>query len=137
MDAPSAGERDAGLRPALLRLAAGGLALARTRLELASVEWAEERRRLASVVAFAAAGAVLATLALAALSLLVVAYYWETHRYAAIAGVTIAYGALAAIAFARAAAIVRRQPTPFAATLAEIEKDRAILAGAPSRPASP
>ena len=135
MDAPSVGERDAGLRPALLRLAAGGLALARTRLELAGVEWAEERRRLASVVALAAAGAVLATLAIAALTLFVVAYYWDTHRYAAIAGVTIVYGALAAFAFARAAAIVRRQPTPFAATIAELEKDRAILAG--NRPPAP
>ena len=135
MDAPGGDARDVGLRPALLRLVAGGLALARTRLEIAGVELAEERRRLASVVAFASAGAVLATLAVAALTLLVVAYYWDSHRYAAIAGVVVVYGALAGLAFSRAAAIVRRQPTPFAATIAEFEKDRAILAGERPPPA--
>ena len=135
MDAPAGEERDAGLKPSLQRLVAGGLALARTRLELAGVEWAEERQRLASVVALAVAGAVLATLAIAALTLFVVAYYWDTHRYAAIAAVVVVYGALAAFAFLRAAAIVRRQPTPFAATIAELEKDRASLTG--QRPPSP
>ena len=129
MDGPAGDGDDAGLRPALLRLVAGGLALARTRLELAGVEWAEERRRLASVVALAAAGAVLATLALAALTLLVVAYFWDSHRYAAIAALTVVYGALAAFAFLRAASIVKRQPTPFAATIAEFDKDRAMLVG--------
>ena len=135
MDAPAGDERDEGLRPALLRLVAGGLALARTRLELAGVEWAEERRRLASVLALAVAGAILATLAIAALTLFVVAYFWDSHRYEAIAGVVVVYGALAGFAFARAASIVRRQPTPFAATIAEFEKDRAMLSG--QRPPSP
>ena len=129
MDDYAGGERSPELKPALLRLVAGGLALARTRLELAGVEWAEERQRLASVLALAVAGAILATLAVAALTLFVVAYFWETHRYEAIAGVVVVYGALAAFAFVRAASIVRRQPTPFAATIAEFEKDRAILAG--------
>ena len=135
MDETAGDARSPELKPALLRLVAGGLAIARTRLELAGVEWAEERQRLASVVALAVAGAVLATLAVAALTLFVVAYFWDTHRYEAIAGVVVAYGALAAIAFVRAAAIVRRQPTPFAATIAEFEKDRAVLAG--RRPPAP
>jgi len=135
MDAPAGGERDAGLRPTLQRLVAGGIALARTRLELASVELAEERSRVTSIVALAVAGAVLATLALAALTLFVVAYYWDTHRFEAIAALVIVYGALAAFAFLRASSIVSRQPTPFAASIAELEKDRAILAG--ERPPSP
>ena len=129
MDGPAGGERVAGLRPALGRLVAGGLALARTRLELASVELALERERFTSIVAFAVAGAVLATLALAALTIFVVAYFWDTHRYEAIAALVVVYGALAAFAFLRAASIARREPTPFAASIAEIDKDRAILAG--------
>jgi len=135
MDAPAGGERVAGLKPAFQRLVAGGLALARTRLELASVELALERARFTSIVAYAVAGAVLATLAVAALTLLVVAYYWDTHRYEAIAALVAVYGALAAFAFLRVSSIVSRQPTPFAASIAELEKDRAILAG--ERPPSP
>ena len=131
MDAPAGDERVAGLRPALERLVAGGMALMRTRLELASVELAEERARFTSIVAFAVAGAVLATLALAALTLFVVAYYWDTHRFEAIAALAIAYGALAAFAFLRVGAIARNPPTPFAATIAELEKDRRWLAGEP------
>jgi uncharacterized membrane protein YqjE len=135
MDAPAGGERVAGLKPAFQRLVAGGIALARTRLELASVELALERARFTSIVAYAVAGAVLATLAVATLTLFVVAYFWDTHRYEAIAALVVVYGALAAFAFLRASAIVSRQPTPFAASLAELEKDRAILAG--ERPPSP
>jgi uncharacterized membrane protein YqjE len=131
MDEPAGAERDVGLRPTLRRLVAGGIALARTRLELASVELAEERARFTSIVALAVAGAVLATLALAATTLFVVAYYWDTHRFEAIAVLVVVYGALAAFAFLRAGAIARRQPTPFAATIAELEKDRRWLAGGP------
>jgi uncharacterized membrane protein YqjE len=129
MDEPSSGARDEGLKPATMRLVTGALALVRTRLELAGVEWAEERARLTTIVALAAVGAILATLAIATLTILVVAYYWDSHRYVAIAAVAAVYGALAAFALLRIAAIVRRQPTPFAATIAEFEKDRARLAG--------
>ena len=135
MDASDGEEQVGGLKPAAMRLLAGAIGLARTRLELASVELALERARFTSIVAYAVAGAVLATLAVAALTLFVVAYFWDTHRYEAIAALVAVYGALAAFAFLRAASIVRSQPTPFAASIAEIEKDRAILAG--ERPPSP
>ena len=135
MDEPASGARDEGLKPATMRLVTGAIALVRTRLELAGVEWAEERSRLTTIVALGVAGAVLATLAVATLTILVVAYYWDSHRYLAIAAVAAVYGALAAIAILRIASIVRRQPTPFAATIAEFEKDRARLAGL--RPPSP
>ena len=131
MDGPAGGERVAGLKPAIERLLAGGLALARSRLELASVELALERQRFTTIVALAVAGAVLATLALAALTLFVVAYFWDTHRYEAIAALVVVYGALAAFAILRAGAIARRDPTPFAATIAELDKDRRWLAGEP------
>jgi uncharacterized membrane protein YqjE len=129
MDASDGEGRVAGLKPATLRLLAGAVGLARTRLELASVELAEERERVTSVVALAAAGAILATLAVAALTLGIVAYFWDSYRFQAIGALVVVYGALAAFAFLRARSIARRRPTPFAATIAEFEKDRAILAG--------
>lgn len=135
MDDAGGGERTAGLRPAAARLAAGALELFRTRVELASVELAEERERLKALLVLAIAGAVLATLAVAAASILVVAYFWDTYRYAAIAVLAAAYAVLAALAFSRAASIARRAPTPFAATIAEFEKDRALFAG--ERPPAP
>lgn len=129
MDDAGAGERAPGLRPAAARLAAGVLELFRTRLELASVELAEERERLKALAVLAIAGAVLATLAVATISICVVAYFWDSYRYAAIVGLAAVYAVLAAVAFSRAAATARRSPAPFAATIAEFEKDRAALAG--------
>jgi uncharacterized membrane protein YqjE len=129
MDASDGEGRAAGLKPATLRLLAGAVALARTRLELASVELAEERARVTSIVVFAAAGAILATLTVAALTLGIVAYFWDSYRFQAIGALVVVYGVLALLAFRRARMIVTRQPTPFSATLAEFEKDRAILAG--------
>ncbi len=124
-----------GLGPAVTRLAAGALALVRTRLELAGVELAQERERVKSLLVLAVAGAVFATLTIAALSIGVLAVFWETHRYAAIAALVLIYGGCAAFAFARAGAIVREAPTPFSATIAEFEKDRAMLSGEPGPPA--
>ena len=127
------GSTDPGLKAAASRLAAGAIGLARTRLELAAVEFAEERGRVKSIVALAAAGAVLATLAVATLSVLVVAYFWDTWRYQAIFALAAIYGVLAVVAFLRISAVVKRAPTPFAATIAEFEKDRALLTGEPPR----
>ena len=135
MDDAGAGERTAGLKPSVMRLVAGGMGLLRARLELASVELAEERERVIALLVLAVAGAVLATFAVAAISLLVVAYFWETHRYQAIAAIGAVYAVLAALAFARASSIVRRAPSPFSATIAEFEKDRSALSGTP--PPSP
>ena len=135
MDDAGAGERAPGLKPAAARLAAGALDLARTRLELAGVELAEERERVIALLVLTVAGAVLATFAVAAISLVVVAYFWDTHRFQAIAAIGAVYGVLAALAFARASSIVRRAPSPFSATIAEFEKDRSAFAG--ERPPAP
>jgi uncharacterized membrane protein YqjE len=124
-----------GLGPAVTRLATGALALARARLELAGVELAQERERLKSLLVLAVAGAVFATLAVAALSIGVLVVFWDTHRYPALAALVLIYGGCAAFAFSRAAAIAREAPTPFSATIAEFEKDRAMLAGEAPPPA--
>jgi len=137
MDASDGEEQVGGLKPAAMRLLAGAIGLARTRLELASVELAEERGRLTTIVVLAAAGAVLATLAVVALTLGIVAYFWDSYRYQAIGALVVVYAALAAFAFMRAAAVVKRQPTPFAATIAEFDKDRRRFAGGRPNDISP
>lgn len=120
-----------GLRPAVSRLAAGLLGLARTRLELASVELAIERRRFQTLIVLAVAGAILATFAVGTVSVLIVAYFWDSHRYPAILGLAAIYAVLALVAFSRAKTLVHEAPAPFAATIAEFDKDRARFAGEP------
>lgn len=124
-----------GLRPAVSRLAESTLSLVRTRLELLGVELAIERRRLQAMIVFAVAGAILATFCVATVSVLVVAYFWDSYRYPAILGLALLYAILAAIAFARIRTAVHDAPVPFAATIAEFDKDRARIAGgAPPAP---
>lgn len=128
----AATERPAeGLKPAASRLVASALALTKTRLELVGVELAIERRRLQAMLVLAIAGAILATFAVGTLSVLVVAYFWDSYRYPAIFGLGVIYAALALLAFARAKGIANEAPGPFAATIAEFEKDRARLSGEP------
>lgn len=118
-----------GVRPSASRLVASFIGLARTRLELAGVELAIERQRLQSMIVLAIAAAILGTFAVATISVLVLAWFWDSHRYAAIVGLAAIYASLAGIAYFRIVSLVRDAPGPFAATIAEFEKDRARLAG--------
>lgn len=117
-----------GLRSAVSRVAASAVALLHTRIELAFVELAEERERLQVRLALLLGGLFLLQLCAMALGALVVVHFWESHRLAGILGVALAYF-LAGIALLRVAqARGRDSQIPFAATLAELEKDREWLA---------
>ncbi len=120
-----------GLRDALSRIAATALALVQTRVALASVEFAEERERIKRSLALVVVTAVCASFALLGATLLVVAYFWDTYRFTAIALVALFYLLAALLAGWRVAELRRGAPAPFAATLAELEKDRASFGRAP------
>ena len=113
-----------GLRDSLSRLTANALSLVHTRLALAGVELAEERDRLKSTLGLLVVGVVASAFALMSASAFVIAYFWDTHREGAIIGLTVFYAVIAAWALWRATSIRRDAPPPFAATLAELEKDR-------------
>jgi uncharacterized membrane protein YqjE len=128
-DGSTGSGRAGGLSGALAQLGISALDLLRTRAELASVEFSEAQERTKEqVVVFAIAVAALAFASLPA-SALVVVYFWASYRYEALIGVTLAYFAIAAIALWRLKALQRNAPRPFAATLAEFERDRQWLAG--------
>jgi uncharacterized membrane protein YqjE len=132
-------EREPGgdtLRGALARLADSLLGLARTRLELASVEYTEERSRVGRqlVLTVAAVGCVLFALFFAAGAIVVA--FWDTYRLPAIISVTIFFAVAGAVLFWRRAEIANTSPMPFAATVAELEKDRAALARTVNMPPS-
>ena len=124
-------ERDAAggtLRGALARLADALLGLARTRLELASLEYTEERRRVAAQLVLLAAGMGCVLLALLFAAATVVIVFWDNHRIAAAVGVTLVFAIAGAFLLWRRTEVARTSPAPFGATIAELEKDRASLA---------
>jgi len=118
-----------GLRGALARLGASALALVRTRLELAALEFSEEHERKKSWALLVGVAAVAFGFAMLAASAFVVVLFWDTHRLPALAGLVIVYLLTGLVALWRLDVRQRTDPPPFAATLAELERDRQWLAG--------
>lgn len=119
--------RRAGLRAAFARLASAGVGLVATRVELFSVELTEERERVARRLALIAAGGVLVAFGALYAGAFVIVLFWETHRLLAIAAVGLAHLALGAFLLAKARSMGRDAPGPFAASLEELRRDRALL----------
>ena len=119
----------AGLRGALARAGGALVELLRTRIELAALEFAEQREHAKGALVLVAIAGVFLAFAVLSASALVVILFWDTHRVAAIAGVTIFHAAVGVIALTRLQAFQRNAPKPFAATLAELEHDREWLTG--------
>ncbi len=109
------------------QVAATAIAMVRTRIELACVEFAEARQYVQQLVVLAAVGTVLGLFALLFASLFVIAYFWDSYRLAAVGGVTLFYVVLTSIVFVRLRQISRETPAPFSATLEELENDVAAL----------
>jgi uncharacterized membrane protein YqjE len=121
--------RARGLGGAAARLGASLLGLVRTRLELASVELAEERDRVQYHVASLVLAIAMFMFALLFTAAWIVVYFWDTNRLTAIAVVAILFAAAGAGLLMLRSRAVRAAPMPFAATIAEFERDRAALAG--------
>ena len=123
---PDSDERPAvGLGDALSGLAATAVAMLRTRLELATVEFEELRERTKIMLILVVVATVFFCFALIALSALAVVLLWNSYPLAALFGVVLVYVLIAAIALY---ALKRNaQPRPFAATLHELERDTEAL----------
>ena len=116
------------LRSAVAHLTSTLLGLGRTRLELATVEFEEARARAAeNLVLMMVAGFSFAFAVLMA-SMLVVVLFWDSYRIAALCGVTLAYALIGVLALWRLSAHKKEERPAFAASLAELERDRAWLA---------
>jgi len=114
-----------GVGGTLLSLGATMVALVRTRLELATIEFEEERERTKEMLVLIVVATVFFSFALVFLSVLVLLWLWDSHPLSAIIGLTLVYAAICG----GAVLMLRRrgQFRPFAATLAELEKDAAAL----------
>jgi uncharacterized membrane protein YqjE len=125
-----------GLRVASQRLADSALGLVRTRLELASVELAEELERLHTRLTLMFAGVLLVLFCILGLCVSVVVYFWESYRFLAILLPTLLCGLVGALLLIRSKTLDRTDGMPFAATIAEFDKDREAFLRTPSTPGS-
>ena len=118
-------------RPSLSTAFAGLLAtllgMPHTRLELAGIELGEEIGRLLMMLAAAAALLVFACLALLVASLLVVFAFDGNARLIAMGLLALGYALIAAGLGWYLRQTVLNRPPMFAATLAELARDRAAL----------
>ncbi len=120
--------QDRGVRGSTMRLGSALLGLARSRLELASVEFAEERDRIQQQLALLLAAAGMLLFAVLFAAMWVVVYYWDTARLTAIAVVALVFVAAGVTLLMLRAQASRSAPHPFAATVAEFESDRKAFA---------
>ena len=123
MPEPSAERPAAGLVGALSGMAATAVALLRTRFELATVEFEEERERIKTMLVLIVIATMFACFAIVAVSVWVVVWLWDSHPLAGIAGVAIFHALVAVGAVLALKQQVQAHGRPFAATLAELERD--------------
>lgn len=116
-----------GLKASATRVANSAMELLRTRLELASIELAEERERLYVRLGLLFSGVLLIVFGVLGLGALTMVYFWETNRIAAVLLPTLVCVTVGALLLQRSGAVRRAGGIPFAATLAELDKDRAAI----------
>jgi len=119
--------RSAGLLASARTLLGTLLGIAQTRLELLATELEEERLRLAKMLWYGFLTLFFLGIGLLLLTLLVVVAFWECHRLAALAIAAAIYLGIAFFCFVRLRRQTRHKPRLFAASLAELGKDRAAL----------
>ena len=116
-----------GLFDSLKGIAAGLVDIAHTRLELLSVDLEEERERLVSALLLLLVALFCLGVGVLLLAILVAAAFWDEHRLLALAGLAGVFLAGGAAAFGVARRKLKTKPRLFAASLAELAKDRQQL----------
>ncbi len=127
-------ESGASLQSIVRRLAAIALGAARTRLALAGLEFEEEIGRLVGVLIRALAMILFATLALLVFTIVAALATPPEDRVPALLGLATLYAVISALFYWRLRAAMANRPPIFAATLAELERDRAALSASAAAP---
>ena len=104
-----------------------GLATAQTRLELLAVEVQEEKLRLTGLVLNVVLCALLLGFGLVFLALFLTVLFWEEHRLLALGLATAVFIGGGLLTDRNAARELRRGSRLFAASLAELARDRAAI----------
>jgi len=109
------------------------LGIARTRIELIGIEVAQERERLVGLLITAVAAVFALSFAALLLTMMVVVLFWES-RLIALGVCTAVYTLAGAWLVTRLHTQLAEHPPLFAATIAELEKDRDALRAGMQRP---
>lgn len=115
-----------GLSAAWQRLVIRGSAMLQSRIELASIELAEERQRLQTLLLFGLVAVFFALLALGSLTALLVILFWDRGHWQVLTALAVVYVGVAVYSVYRLRDAIRNAPAPFAATRAEFSKDCAV-----------
>lgn len=117
-----------GLFESLKTLSGSLIGIVHTRLELLSTDIAEERAHLTTLLVLGLVALFCLGVGVVLLAILIAVFFWESHRLAALGGLTgfflLAGAGLAWLALHK----VRTKPRLFEASLAELSKDRQHLA---------
>jgi len=116
-----------GLFESLRRLASTVLELANVRLELLVTDLDLEKRRLVDVLMLVLVGALLLGMGLILFVGFVLMLFWDQYRLPALGVLTLCFSAGGAWLFHAARRKLRSGPALFAATSAELKRDRAAL----------
>ncbi len=120
---------EAGLFASLRRMAATLVALAQTRLELASVELEEQLEYASTLLLWSIASIMFGALAVLLLAFTIVITFWDDHRLLAASLVTATLALLAVASYLGMRRLLNRRPRFFAATASELARDAATLRG--------
>lgn len=118
----------AGLSDQLGRLAASVAAAVDTRVQIAALEFAEERDRAKDRLVLVLVAAVSAGFAILAANALAVVLLWPHIGWGSLVVMIVLWTIIAAVAGSRLSSMAGRDRRPFSATLAEFERDRAWIA---------
>jgi uncharacterized membrane protein YqjE len=116
-----------GLLHSIKHLAGSLLGAAQTRLEILATEIEEERVRLEQLLLFLLAAAFCLAMGIVLCVALIVLYYWDTHRLAAVGILAAGFLAAGVVSGLILRDKAKTRPKPFAITRGELAKDRAML----------
>lgn len=108
-------------------LAAGGVAIIRTRIDLFSTEVAEEKERLLSLLALGVAALFFIGLGIVFAAVLLTVAFWESHRLLLLGIFTLLFLGVGVSALVMALKQARSSSKLFSASLAELSKDQEHL----------
>ncbi len=104
------------------------VSMLRTRVELFSLEVAEQKHRLFSMAAMLLAAGLFLLLAVVVASFLVIAFFWPTeYRYWAIGLLSLTYAVAGIVLIWVVCHRIKTESAPFAATLEELHRDLVVL----------
>lgn len=132
-DGQNDGDPPAGLFASLRGVLVTALGITSTRFELIGVEIAEERERLVALLITAVAAVFAFSFAALLLTLMVVVLFWD-NRLLALGACTLVYAGVGGWLMVRLRDQLASHPPLFAATIAELEKDRDALRDTMKRP---